>query len=72
MSCFLDKRLSSLKAYVPGEQPNPGEFIKLNTNEFPYPPAIGVTEAVFSAVDSMNLYSDLTCKRLKENFFTVF
>ena len=72
MSRFLDKRLSSLKAYVPGEQPNPGEFIKLNTNEFPYPPAKGVAEIVFSSVDSMNLYSDLTCKRLKERFSSVF
>lgn len=72
MSRFLDQRLSSLKAYVPGEQPKPGEYIKLNTNEFPYPPAKGVAEAVYVAVDSMNLYCDLTCKALKERFFDVF
>ncbi len=72
MSRFLDKRLSSLKAYIPGEQPNPGEFIKLNTNEFPYPPADGVADETAKAVDTMNLYSDLTCKKLKENFKEVF
>ncbi len=72
MSRFLDERLSSLKAYIPGEQPKPGEFIKLNTNEFPYPPAAEVSNAVFTAVVSMNLYSDLTCKTLKDRFKTVF
>lgn len=72
MSRFLDQRLSSLKAYVPGEQPKPGEFIKLNTNEFPYPPANGVADAVYGSVDSMNLYCDLTCKTLKERFCDVF
>ena len=45
MSRFIDERLSNLEAYVPGEQPKPGEFIKLNTNEFPYPPANSVKKA---------------------------
>ena len=72
MSRFIDKRLSHLKAYVPGEQPEPGKFIKLNTNEFPYPPAPDVAKAAQMAVDTMNLYSDLTCRKLKENFKKVF
>lgn len=72
MSRFIDKRLSGLKAYIPGEQPEPGRFIKLNTNEFPYPPAPGVSKAAENAVETMNLYSDLTCKRLKEGFEKVF
>lgn len=72
MSRFIDKRLSSLEAYVPGEQPKPGEFIKLNTNEFPYPPAIGVEKAAADAVNNMNLYSDLSCKALSESFEKVF
>ncbi|MBO5870933.1 MAG: histidinol-phosphate transaminase [Clostridia bacterium] len=72
MSRFLDKRLSSLKAYIPGEQPKLGEFIKLNTNEFPYPPAKCVFESASKAVENMNLYSDLTCKELKERFKDVF
>ncbi len=32
--------------YVPGEQPNKPNMIKLNTNECPYPPAKGVQEAM--------------------------
>ncbi len=72
MSRFIDERLSPLKAYVPGEQPEPGRYIKLNTNEFPYPPAPSVANAAFGAVDLMNLYSDLTCKALKNSFKKVF
>ena len=72
MSWALDKRLSNLKAYVPGEQPEPGKYIKLNTNEFPYPPAQSVAEATAEAVLNMNLYSDLNCTKLKENFEKVF
>ncbi len=72
MSWALDERLSGLKAYVPGEQPEPGKYIKLNTNEFPYPPAEGVAKATFDAVGMMNLYSDLNCAKLKSEFQKVF
>ena len=72
MSRFLDSRLSSLDAYVPGEQPKRGQFIKLNTNEFPYPPAPSVAECVADAVEYVNLYSDLTCSDLKNEFKRVF
>ncbi len=72
MSWALDERLSSLKAYVPGEQPEPGKYIKLNTNEFPYPPAENVAKATAEAVGNMNLYSDLNCKKLKQEFEKVF
>ncbi len=72
MSQFLDSRLSALKAYVPGEQPAPGEYIKINTNEFPYPPAEGVADKTAEAVANMNLYSDLKCSSLKKGFKAVF
>lgn len=72
MSSFIDERLQPLKAYVPGEQPKPGEFIKLNTNEFPYPPAENVAKATAESVLNMNLYSDLNCTELKNAFYAVF
>ncbi|MBE6692744.1 MAG: histidinol-phosphate transaminase [Ruminococcaceae bacterium] len=72
MSWALNKRLSALKAYVPGEQPEPGKYIKLNTNEFPYPPSPAVAEETANSVLNMNLYSDLNCTKLKANFEKVF
>jgi len=53
--------------YVPGEQPNRPNMIKLNTNECPYPPAPGVEQALkdMSAAD-MRLYPDPTANGLIE------
>ena len=39
MSRFLKDRFLHLEAYTPGEQPQESEYIKLNTNENPYPPS---------------------------------
>ena len=67
MSKFLSQRLSSLEEYVPGEQPRDKKYIKLNTNESPYPPSPGVKAAIDgSAIDDLRLYSDPEAKRLKE------
>ena len=41
--------LSQMKPYAPGEQPPPGKFIKLNTNENPYPPPPAVVRAITEA-----------------------
>jgi histidinol-phosphate aminotransferase len=40
----------SMAGYVPGEQPRDGEYIKLNTNENPYPPSPRVFEAIREAL----------------------
>lgn len=67
MSKFLKKCYSGLKSYVPGEQPKDGEYIKLNTNESPFPPSNGVINAVNSEeVKKLRLYSDPTGSSLKE------
>jgi histidinol-phosphate aminotransferase len=46
-------------AYAPGEQPPPGKYIKLNTNENPYPPPPVVVEAIRTAAGGpLNRYPD--------------
>ncbi len=64
MSRFLTPTLSSLVPYTPGEQPRDGKYIKLNTNESPYPPSPSVCEAVKAEVELLRLYSDPDCKQL--------
>ena len=67
MSRFLTERLSSLTEYVPGEQPRDKKYIKLNTNESPYPPSPDAIKAIDSlAVADSRLYCDPEAKFLKE------
>lgn len=67
MSKFMNPRLSSLEAYTPGEQPRDRTYIKLNTNESPYPPSKGVRKAVNrQAVDDLRLYCDPNATALRE------
>ncbi|MFP6619764.1 MAG: histidinol-phosphate transaminase, partial [Pirellulaceae bacterium] len=44
--------VSAMDGYVPGEQPQAGKFIKLNTNENPYPPSPQVITALEAAARS--------------------
>ncbi|MCY4087708.1 MAG: histidinol-phosphate transaminase [Actinomycetia bacterium] len=56
----------ALDAYVPGEQPQRGRLIKLNTNENPYPPSLKVIAATRDAVDGrLRLYPDPSAARLR-------
>ena len=67
MSRFLNQQYRSLEAYTPGEQPRDTQYIKLNTNESPYPPAPSVVAAMTGEqVELLRLYSDPTAKELKE------
>lgn len=67
MSRFLNAQFQKLEAYTPGEQPRDQQYIKLNTNESPYPPAPSVVAAMTAGeVELLRLYSDPTAKNLKE------
>jgi len=66
MSRFISERLSSLKAYVPGEQPQDKKYIKLNTNESPFPPSEEVVKAAEAEARRLELYPDPECRELKK------
>ncbi len=55
MTSFIRPSISAMKGYVPGEQPRLAEFIKLNTNESPYPPSPRVVEAIREVLQSEHL-----------------
>ena len=59
MKEFWSDRIRSLSPYTPGEQPKGRKFIKLNTNENPYPPSPKALAAIQANTDaSLRLYSD--------------
>ena len=65
MSRYLSPEAAALEPYTPGEQPKEALFLKLNTNESPFPPSPKVLEALSRAeAEKLNLYSDPTCARL--------
>lgn len=68
MSRFLSEKLVNLEAYTPGEQPKSGTFIKLNTNENPFPPPSGVEKILAEKSRTLQLYSDNTCEKLVKTF----
>lgn len=72
MSQFLNSKFSQLVPYTPGLQPINKTFIKLNTNESPYPPPENVVNAVTQASKSLQLYPDPAAtkltQKLAENF----
>lgn len=66
MSRFLNEKYLPLEEYTPGEQPQDKKYIKLNTNESPYPPSPKVIEAVTAdEVKDLRLYCDPDCNKLK-------
>jgi histidinol-phosphate aminotransferase len=67
MNGFLRPNIARMTGYVPGEQPRDGGFIKLNTNENPYPPSPKVKAALAEAVgDRLRLYPDPMATELRK------
>ena len=72
MSKFFSPKSSALTPYVPGEQPKDMQYIKLNTNESPFPPTEAVTQAVATESGKLQLYSDPECVELRAKFAAVY
>ncbi|WP_265444564.1 histidinol-phosphate transaminase [Acetivibrio straminisolvens] len=66
MSKYWSNIVRKISPYVPGEQPKDKKYIKLNTNENPYPPSEKVLKAIsMEANESLRLYPDPTCESLR-------
>lgn len=57
---YVRPEIAAMSGYVPGEQPQTADYIKLNTNENPYPPSPRVVEAIREAAhgDILRKYPD--------------
>ena len=64
MSRFFSKKYSSLEPYTPGEQPKDMDYIKLNTNESPFPPSKKAQKLSREAAKRLQLYPDPECREL--------
>ena len=73
MSRFLKEDYLKLEVYTPGEQPKDAQYIKLNTNESPVPPAPEVVDILKkSDIENLRLYSDPTLNTLKSKLATLY
>ena len=73
MSRYMSSRFDALEAYVPGEQPQDMKYVKLNTNESPFPPSPEVLSAVNAAeTERLNLYPDPEGTALREKLAAMY
>lgn len=64
---FIRPAVRAMAGYTPGEQPQGGGFVKLNTNENPYPPSPRVRAAIAAcAGDEVRLYPDPMANALRD------
>ncbi len=68
MSRFFSQKYSHLEAYTPGEQPKDMQYVKLNTNESPFPPSEKALAYAAEAAKNLQLYCDPTCSALTKEF----
>jgi len=67
MSKFFSTKHEKLVPYTPGEQPRDMKYIKLNTNESPYPPSGKAIEEASQEAELLRLYPDPECTTLRES-----
>ena len=66
MSKFLTEKYRRLKPYTPGEQPKERKYVKLNTNESPFPPSENAVKLARAEAERLMLYSDPECREVAE------
>ena len=64
MSRFFSNKYAGLTPYTPGEQPKDNRYVKLNTNESPFPPTPNAQRLAALAAQDLQLYSDPECRDL--------
>jgi histidinol-phosphate aminotransferase len=62
---YMRPAIEAMTGYVPGEQPQAGDWVKLNTNENPYPPSPAVGPALAAAAERARLYPDPVSRELR-------
>ena len=72
MSRFFSEKYQTLEPYTPGEQPQDMQYVKLNTNESPFPASPKAAEAAVQAAKRLQLYPDPECRALHDKFCNVF
>ncbi len=68
---FLSMRAYQLTPYAAGEQPQDKKYIKLNTNENPYPPSPKINEEIAASIAKLQLYPDPNSEKLCEAIASV-
>ena len=72
MSRFFSEKYKALEPYTPGEQPQDMQYVKLNTNESPFPPCEAVVGAAAAAAKTLRLYPDPDCKALVKKLAEIY
>ena len=69
---YFRKNIEKMHGYAPGQQPKNGDYIKLNTNENPYPPSEKVLSAIKEAVNNnLRLYPDPLASLAREKIASI-
>ena len=72
MSRFFSEKYRDLTPYTPGEQPKDTQYVKLNTNESPFPPSPNAIRMAAEAAANLQLYPDPECRDLVKKAAEVF
>ena len=72
MSRFFSEKFTNLTPYTPGEQPKDTQYVKLNTNESPFPPSPNALKMAAEAAENLQLYSDPECRDLVKKAAEIF